>query len=235
MNECLAVVMPVYNEEANLEVVIEAWRAVFDQLGVEREFLVVDDGSTDGSRAVVRALAARHPSEIAAIEQPNAGHGAACRAGYERAAAGGAGWVLQIDSDGQCDPAAFPRFWEIRADCDCVFGRRISRGDGWARAVMSRLSSAVAGALARRASGDVNVPYRLMRREALARALDRIPRGFTLQNVALTVTLGSMAGLRWAWIPIHFLPRAGGENKMNIARIAGLGWTLLRQWRGLRG
>lgn len=235
MNERLAVVMPVYNEEANLEAVIEAWRAVFDQLGIQREFLVVNDGSTDGTGVVLRALAARHASEIAVIEQPNAGHGAACRAGYERAAAGDAAWVLQIDSDGQCDPAAFARFWEIRARCDCVFGRRTSRGDGWARAVVSRVCSAVAEALARRAAGDVNVPYRLMRREALARALNRIPRGFTLQNVALTVTLGRMRDLRWAWIPIHFLPRAGGQNKMNMARIARLGWTLLRQWRGLRG
>jgi glycosyltransferase involved in cell wall biosynthesis len=235
VNERLAVVVPVYNEEATLEAVIEVWRGVFDPLGIEREFLVVDDGSTDGTGAVLRALAARHASEIAVIEQPNAGHGAACRAGYERAAGGEAGWVLQIDSDGQCDPTAFPRFWELRARCDCVFGRRISRGDGWARAVVSRACSAVAAALARRAAGDVNVPYRLMRREALARALDRIPRGFALQNIALTVTLGRMAGLRWAWIPIHFLPRAGGQNKMNLARIARLGWTLLRQWRGLRG
>jgi dolichol-phosphate mannosyltransferase len=228
--ERLAVVIPVYNEEAAAPAVVREWGAALRALGVEFEVLAVDDGSVDGSAA---ALASCGEPCLRALRQANAGHGAACRAGYGAALESGAAWVLQIDSDGQCDPAYFAALWSRRADCDCVFGRRIRRDDGMVRVLVSAVCSAAASALAGVNAADVNVPYRLMRRDALARALTAIPETFSLQNVALTAALLRIPGLRWAWIPIRFRRRAAGQNSLNMARIARLGLTLPRQWKEL--
>jgi len=227
--ERLAVVMPVYNEAVVVGQVIGEWRSTFNALGVESEWIVVDDGSRDRTPEVLATLPVR------VVSQANAGHGAACRRGYQEALAGGAEWILQIDSDGQCDPAYFPAFWQARAEYDCVFGRRSTRADGAGRRLVSASCSAIVAALAGVPPRDFNVPYRLMRRAALEKALQRLQPEFELQNVGLTVALLRQRGLRWKYFSIHFRARTGGQNSLNLRGIARLALRMLRQREALRG
>ena len=230
----LAAVMPVYNEAAAIREVIEDWLDALGAVGSPFLILAVDDGSSDGTETILRLLAQEHPTRLGVLRQPNGGHGSACRAGYEEALRSGAKWVLQVDSDGQCDPADFKRFWRLAQDADCVFGHRVKRADGLGRLLISRLCSGMTGLVAGHAVGDVNVPYRLMRADALQRALQKIPPELELQNIALTVVLRRMRELRWADAPISFRERAKGRGSLNFAKIVILGVGMLRQLRWLK-
>ena len=161
------------------------------------------------------------------MDKANAGHGRACRTGYELAVARGAEWTLQIDSDGQCDPQYFAAFWNSREDADVVFGMRKTRDDGFSRVLISSACRLGTSLLAGMDLKDANVPYRLIRTRALQGALARIPADFDMQNVALTLALKRDRRLRWNYVPIHFRDRQGGTNSINIRRILGMGFTLV--------
>jgi glycosyltransferase involved in cell wall biosynthesis len=223
----LAVVMPVYNEEANIANVVAEWIAALEALGINYVLLAVNDGSRDGTAAALQRLAQAHPGRVEPVEKANAGHGRACRTGYDMAVARGAAWTLQIDSDGQCDPRYFAEFWQNRDRVDVIFGVRKSRDDGFMRVLISGVCSVVTSALTGLDLKDANVPYRLIRTEVLQRALTRIPADFDMQNVALTLALKRERPLRWHYIPIHFRNRQGGTNSINLRRIAGMGWTMV--------
>jgi len=224
----LAVVVPAYNEEKNIAAVLGEWSSVFGTLGLRFQMLVVDDGSRDGTAAAVRKMSEMHPG-ILLRTKANSGHGPSCRAGYEWALGTGAPWVLQIDSDGQCDPIYFSEFWPAREEADAVFGVRTSRDDGLARTVTSALCRLGTLLWTGASLRDPNVPYRLMRAEALRKALDRVPQDFFIQNVALTLALSRERGLRWKYFPIHFRNRAGGVNSINLRAVAKAGLQMLRE------
>ncbi len=223
----LAVVMPVYNEEATIAGVLGEWTAALGQLGIAYVILPVNDGSRDGTAATLRQLAEAHPGRVEPVDKANAGHGQACRTGYELAVAHGAAWTLQIDSDGQCDPGYFAEFWQSRAGADVIVGLRRTRDDGFLRVLISAACRVATSALAGLDLKDANVPYRLIRTEALARALARIPADFDMQNVALTLALKRDRSLRWRYTPIHFRDRQGGTNSINLRRILRMGLTLV--------
>jgi glycosyltransferase involved in cell wall biosynthesis len=230
----LAVVMPVYNEEATIETVLNEWMAEFSRLGISFSIMAVNDGSRDGTGAVLQRMAERFPAQVVAIDKTNAGHGRACRAGYNRAVQMNAAWTLQIDSDGQCDPRFFAEFWQGRDGADCIFGLRTSRDDGAMRSLVSGLCRLATSALSGVDLKDANVPYRLMRTPALAQALTGIPEDFDMQNVALTATLKRDRSLRWKHVPIHFRDRQGGTNSINLRRIVSMGWQMLRSFHRIR-
>jgi dolichol-phosphate mannosyltransferase len=223
----LVIVMPIYNEEANIAGVISAWSECLRGLGAPFQILALDDGSRDGTLAALLRLEAEHPELLCVLHKPNSGHGTTCRTGYEIAVQSQAEWVLQIDSDGQCDPAHFADFWRRREGRDCVFGVRRKRDDGVARVVTSAIcrlgSSLVCGQDLR----DPNVPYRLIHRNALAAALRHIPPAFNIHNVALTYVLKKLPGLRWDYVPIHFLDRQGGTNSINVLQVTTWGAEML--------
>jgi len=224
----LAIVMPIYNEEANIYNVIHEWLPILDKTGVQFEILAINDGSRDATLAILKKLEQENLGKIITVDKPNSGHGRSCRFGYELALKRQAEWVLQIDSDGQCDPVYFPEFWSQRTEADCVFGVRKTRGDGFARKLISKtcgfLSSLVAGVQVR----DANVPFRLIRREALAQALPKVPEDFDVQNIGLTIALKRSRNIRWKYVPIHFRDRQGGVNSINLPKIARMGWTMLK-------
>jgi glycosyltransferase involved in cell wall biosynthesis len=224
----LAVVMPIYNEEANIEAVVREWVAALDPLGIDFLVLAINDGSKDATGAALRRLAETYPGHFEPVDKPNAGHGLACRTGYALAIERRATWTLQIDSDGQCDPQFFPAFWNSRDTADLIFGLRTSRDDGLMRVLISGLCGFATSLLARTDLKDANVPYRLIHTDALQAALSLIPADFDMQNVALTLALKRNRGLRWKHIPIHFRDRQGGANSINLRRILRMGFTLLR-------
>lgn len=230
----LAIVVPIYNESATIGTVVAEWQAVFEGLGIRYTFVLVNDGSRDDTMSVLRHLEAGAPERFVVIDKPNAGHGRSVRLGYDLAAASPVEWVLQIDSDGQCDPSYFPAFWQQRASADCIFGVRKDRDDGWARKVTSQICRAGSSLLSGMDLRDPNVPYRLMRTTVLREAIARIPTDFNIHNVALTYTLRRNSAVRWAYVPIHFRDRQGGSNSINVLRVTQWGVEMLLELRRLK-
>lgn len=223
----LVVVMPIYNEETNLRSVIGQWSECLRALSIRFRIIALDDGSRDRTSDVLQELESINPGELCVITKPNAGHGITCRNGYEIAAHSSAEWVLQIDSDGQCEPKHFAAFWQQREANDCIFGLRTSRDDGLVRIATSAICRVTSSLVCGQDLRDPNVPYRLMRRTALDRALRYIPANFNIQNVALTYVLKKLPDLRWEYVPIHFPRRKAGEASLNILKVVTWGAEML--------
>ena len=136
-------------------------------------------------------------------------------------------WIFQIDSDGQCDPRYFPDVWAAREGCDIVFGCRTQRDDGFSRVIISFVLRMVVLALAGVNSRDANVPYRLMRTEAVAPIIAKIPSDCFFTNVGITV-LALRAKLRCHYVPIIFLERAAGETTVPLRKLGKHALTLCR-------
>ena len=121
----LSVVIPVYNEAKTLRTIVDAVRAA--DAGMEKELVLVDDCSTDGTAEVLSALAAEDPALKVFRHEVNRGKGAALRTGF--AAATGDAVIVQ-DADLEYDPAEYPQLLAPILDgkADVVFGSRFMGG-----------------------------------------------------------------------------------------------------------
>lgn len=155
MTSNVACVIPAYDAAATLPAVIGAVRAALPAAAV----VGVDDGSTDGSAAVLDALADR------TVRLPtNRGKGAALRAGIAEARTLGAGAVLTVDADGQHDPSLAPRLLAALAGADLVVGARARSGPmPLGRRVTNYLSSAAVQAIAGVSVTDAQSGFRAIR------------------------------------------------------------------------
>jgi dolichol-phosphate mannosyltransferase len=231
----LAIVVPVFNESATIESVVGSWMHQLDKQGVDYQFILLNDGSSDSTIEVLKRLEGIHSKRIIVVDKTNSGHGRTCRLGYDAAVASPyVEWILQIDSDGQCDPAYFPQFWMQRDHADCVFGKRVQRDDGLSRAFTSKLCQLGAALLSGRGMMDPNVPYRLIRRDIMDNALKRIPASFNIHNVALTFILKKTPDVRWVYVPIRFRERQGGSNSINLMNVVHWGTDMLLELRKLK-
>ncbi len=222
----LWVVMPVYNEEECLTRVVDEWILPLRRVAGAFKMCILNDGSKDGTLAILRELEKQYP-EIIVIDKKNSGHGQSCQEGYRLALSKGAEWVLQIDSDGQCDPRFFEFFWKARGNNKVIYGFRNRREDGKRRYVISRFVSLFTllgiGVWVR----DANVPYRLMHRSTLEGIVDEIPRDFHLSNIMLSALQEKKFGLHW--VNIIFRERMGGVPSVKTYSFVKQGFKLLRQ------
>lgn len=207
--DSLVVVVPVFNEEASVGAVIEEWVAVFTELSVDYQLLLLNDGSTDSTGMALDEWARRN-ARIRVIHKTNSGHGATCLHGYGIAVSGSNGWVFQIDSDGQCDPRYFAEVWSKRTTALAVVGTRTSRDDGWARRFISMCVRWTVLMATGTSVPDPNVPYRLMRADVLRAAISRFPDGFHLSNIFLALVLKRGLGPRLQHVDIGFRDRLRG-------------------------
>ena len=134
----LSVVIPVYNEELNLPVLFARLYPVLDALGRTYEVLFTNDGSADGSLALLRAQHAARPDVTRVIDfNANYGQHMAIMAAFERVRGA---VVVTLDADLQNPPEEIPRLLErIDAGHDYVGGYRLDRQDSWFRTWASRL------------------------------------------------------------------------------------------------
>ena len=185
----LVIVIPAYNEEAEIESVARGWHEMACLVGGESRLVIIDDGSKDGTYARLQALQAELP-RLVPLTKPNSGHGATLLFGYRyalnmiesrKAVAGGEGdswFVFQTDSDGQTDPAEFPGFWEKRHEADVIIGHRKGRQDGFSRIVVTKTLKLVLRLVFGIGITDANTPFRLMSSEALAGKIGSVPEDF---------------------------------------------------------
>jgi glycosyltransferase involved in cell wall biosynthesis len=157
---CTAFV-PVHDEVDSVAGVVDGLRAVLPRVAQAWEIVIVDDGSRDGTGAVVDRLAATRPAVRVVRHATNRGYGAAVRSGLASARHP---WVFYVDGDGQFDAGVLQTLVDRRGDADAVVGHRVARADPWHR----RVYTAGWNALVRRALGlavrDVNCGCKLVRR-----------------------------------------------------------------------
>ncbi len=182
----LAVVMPVYNEEACIAEVVAKWLALLSSEGIDFRVFVLNDGSTDGTAQRLATLSDEPRLEV--ITKPNSGHGPTILQGYRRATAAAA-WVFQCDSDDEMSPVHFPHLWRARHDYDALFGTRTGRIQSRGRRFISAVSRLTVRLVFGTGVDDVNTPYRLIRSPLLAEIIEQIPANTFAPNVIISGTL----------------------------------------------
>ena len=122
----LSLLIPVYNEVTSLETLLDRVEAV-DFCGLEKEIILVDDGSVDGTREILSRLEAQHPNYRVVYHTQNMGKGAALRTAIDIAS----GDILAIqDADLEYDPQDYPPLIQLIVDnqADVVYGSRLTAG-----------------------------------------------------------------------------------------------------------
>ena len=230
--DALYIVIPAYNEEANIESVAREWHDVVQRTGPESRLVIVDDGSRDGTLDILRRLQGELP-QLLPLTKPNAGHGPTLLYGYRYALEQGADYVFQTDSDGQTLPEEFWPFWEGRHQYDWQIGFRKHRQDGWSRVLVTKTLRLVVFLSFGVWVTDANTPFRLMSAATLGPHLAQVPEGYNLTNVLLSV-LYKKSGQPGRFLEITFRPRQGGVNSINLKRIFRIGLRAVGDFRGLR-
>ena len=221
-------VLPTYNEAANLERIAGA---ILEQLPAERRLLIVDDSSPDGTGEIADRLAAGDP-DVEVLHRPGKqGLGPAYVAGFRRALDGGAALVAQMDADFSHDPADLPRLLAATGDADLVLGSRYVDGGGveeWGpgRRMISRGGSAYARTMLGVGIADLTGGFKVFRRPVLETIdLEAIPSlGYAFQIE--TTFRAVRAGYRVVEVPIRFHDRRVGESKMTGSIVLEAAWRV---------
>jgi glycosyltransferase involved in cell wall biosynthesis len=208
MGHSLALVMPVYNEQACIASVVRAWRAALAALGMDFVMLILNDGSTDGTADALKEFA--DDERVRVVHRPNAGHGPTILQGY-RQAVQEAQWVFQCDSDNEMSPDAFAQLWNRRDAYDAVFAYRQGRGQGATRRVLTTGACLAVRLLFGAGVRDANVPYRLIRAAWLGPVVERIAPQTFAPNVLIAGALIS-ARARLANVPVPYQARRTGRS-----------------------
>jgi dolichol-phosphate mannosyltransferase len=203
----ISVVVPVYNEEGNLPLLIPKLAEVLKGLQRSYEMIFVDDGSSDGSRRILKEMASQTPSLRVLRFKENRGLSTALLAGMREARGEK---VITLDSDLQNDPADIPRLLEYLDSYDMATGWRQKREDSWLKKISSKIGNAVRNWVSGERIHDSASTLRAFKKECIK----EIPV-FNGMHRFLS-TLVKMEGYRIIEVPVSHHPRRFGKSKYNI-------------------
>jgi len=223
--ESVSIVVPVYNETANLEALWDRLRPVMDRLGRECEAVFVDDGSSDNSLDLLRGMAAAD-ARVRVVELArNFGQHSALLAGF-RTCHGDI--VVTLDADLQNPPEEIPRLIEaIDAGNDVVGGWREERQDRRYRRYASRLHNHLTSLIVGVHMHDYGCMLRAYRRHIIDTVVE------CDEKAAFVPALANTFAKRVAEIPVRHAERSSGESKYNIIKLAHLSLNLITGFSSL--
>lgn len=214
------VVIPTYNEAENLQKMVSA---LFALPIPELNLLIVDDNSPDGTGRIADEIKAANPRVDVLHRAGKLGLGSAYIQGFQKAIAGGADFIAQMDCDFSHNPQKLVELLQItRADTDLTIGSRYVSGgkldETWPlwRKALSSFGNMYARTILGLPVRDVTAGYRVWRREMLERMpLDRIKSNGYVFQVEMTY-VATLLGARIRETPIYFADRKFGKSKMSF-------------------
>jgi len=209
----LSVVIPVYNEEESLVPLADKLAAVLDRLPFGAEVIFIDDGSTDGSFAVIESLHRRDPRFRAVGFRRNYRKAAALAAGFREARGE---YILTMDADLQDDPEEIPRLLEaLEPEFDLISGWKKKRHDPLSKTLPSRFFNRVTSLVSGIRLHDFNCGLKLYRREV---AEDCLPYLYG-ELYRFLPAMAHWAGYRVGELPVTHHPRRFGVSKFGAKRL----------------
>jgi dolichol-phosphate mannosyltransferase len=235
----LSIVIPSKDEAGNLpplvEQVVRAFRPLLDRpQGAHRleafEIIVVDDGSTDGTRAVLRRLVEAYPEVRPISLAENVGQSAATIAGF-RVARGD--WVGVLDADLQNPPEDLARLWDSLPGFDAALGWRMTREDCRSKRLISRIANRVRNFVLGQSIKDTGCSVRIFPREVAL----RLPAFHGVHRFFGPLLLRE--GCRVVQVPVGHRPRTRGKSHYHFGNrsvrvvedLLGVAWLLRRPIR----
>lgn len=218
--DTLYIVMPAYNEETNIENVVNQWM----QVGVNK-MIIADSGSTDSTHEKLLNLQKTYP-QLVILSNTEKQHGPKLMALYDYSIKNGADYIFQTDSDGQTNPQEFAAFWSLRNNYDIILGHRYKRDDGKIRAFVEDVVCFLVRIYFHVNIPDANAPFRLMKSKIIEKYLHRLPPDYNLPNIMLTVYF-TYYKENITFRKITFKALQSGVNSINISKIITIGWNAL--------
>lgn len=208
----LSIVVPIYNEVATIERIVEAIKSV--DIGMEKEIVLVDDCSKDGTRDLLQQMQAKDPSLALYFHEVNQGKGGALHTGFQKATGD---YVLIQDADLEYDPHEYPQLLAplLSGRADVVFGSRFL-GGGPHRVVFywhfvgNRFLTWLSNMTTNLNLTDMEVCYKVFKREVIQAIPLREKRfGFEVEITAKV----ARRHLRVYEVPISYYGRDYSEGK----------------------
>jgi dolichol-phosphate mannosyltransferase len=232
------VIVPTYNERENVRRLIETVLEKDSRI----DMLIVDDGSPDGTGAIVEEIAAVNARVHLHSRPRKMGLGTAYIAGFRWALARDYAYVLEMDADFSHDPVHLPQFLSAIEDADLVLGSRYQQGRvtvvNWpiSRLILSYCANIYARGVTGLPVWDATGGFKCFRRSVLlAIDLDRVrSNGYAFQ-IEMSFRAWKR-NFRIAEIPIVFVDRTEGTSKMSKSIVREAVWMVWRlRWWSLRG
>jgi glycosyltransferase involved in cell wall biosynthesis len=207
--QAVSVFFPCYNDEATIARMVEVAVATLERVGVDdAEVIVVNDGSSDRSAAILAGLQTEEPLLRVVTHERNRGYGGALLSGF---AASTKQWVFYTDGDGQFDPAELELLVQRASDdVDVVQGYKLRRADGLVRAVIGRVYHRFVKSMFGLRIRDTDCDFRLIRR----RALDRVTLVHTTGVICVELVRKLQdEGARFTEVGVHHYRRVHGTSE----------------------
>jgi len=209
----LSMMMPVYNEEEILPLVMKEAVEALDTQVEDWELIIVDDGSTDHSPEILAGWAEGDSRIEILTNSPNQGYSRALIRGFYACRKE---VVFYTDGDAQFDLGQLGELYPLIGDADMVAGYRVGRKDPWFRlmtsAVYNFIQARVLGVRAR----DVNCAFKFFRRHFFEKITLKSD-GFLID--AELYARADRAGLRWVQAPVRHRPRIEGSTTVKVGTI----------------
>lgn len=232
MEDTLYIVMPAYNEEANIRNVVAEWYPILAYGAEDSKMVISDGGSKDKTLGILYELQKEYP-KLEVLPRPGTDHGTKVILLYKHAIEHGAQWIFQTDSDGQTVPSEFEEFWELRTKYDIIMGNRKKRGDGVGRKLVENVLRIYLKAFFGVMVPDANAPFRLMKSDIVKKYIDLMPEDFNLPNAILAACFSKYKE-KVTYRVVTFQPRQGGKNYMNLKRIFKIGIGSINNFNAIR-
>lgn len=223
-----SVVLPVFNEQDNLETLFAELKKGCDTTGRPWEAVFVDDCSTDASLSIIRKLAQEHDEVRYVAFAENRGQSAAFCAGFDAVQSE---IVVTMDSDLQNDPADIPNLLAIFGDeCEMVIGWRAKRKDTFIKRISSKIANAIRDFIVDDGVHDTGCSLKVMRTDLLL----RLPRFKNMHRYF--PILMKLQGARIREVKVNHRERGAGVSKYGtldralagIYDLIGVGWLIRR-------
>jgi dolichol-phosphate mannosyltransferase len=202
-----SVVIPLKNEEENILELVAEVEPIMQKIGKTWELICIDDGSTDGTRAILADLSKQKKYFRALFFNRNYGQSSAFDAGFKYASGK---FVITMDGDRQNDPKDIPKLVEAIIDCDLVCGIRVNRRDPFIKKITSFWANLIRSRFCKDGVKDTGCSLKIYRTECLRKI--KMFHGMHRFLPALFVN----EGFKIKEVPVNHRERVKGKTKYNF-------------------